>query len=407
MKKGLLIAILIPLAQFSFAQTFTNYFDTDGLVSNNVLCVDANAADNIWFGTQLGVSNFDGTDWTTYETATYPDMPDDNILSIYVDGIDRTWIGTDFGTSVLEADAWTTYTTEDGLGNNKVQCINQDSDGNMWFGTITGLSKFDGATWTTFGTGDGLPFGGVNSITLNDDGNLWLGTGLGGIAIYDGTEFTEITEDDGLISDKIRAIDFSPSGHSWVATADGVSNFDGSDAIVANHTTIFTLPDPDTLNPIVDIKVDDNGVVWAGVYVDYLVTEGGVCAYNGSTWFEFDESDGMAGPVVNGLDIDENNDVWVVTSTGVTKISDHTLGLDQNNSSETSNISFYPNPANSIINIIPTNDQLGQELTIYTIVGEIVLATKIQMNMAVEISNWTPGVYFIVSGQSREKLIVR
>jgi ligand-binding sensor domain-containing protein len=405
MKKGLLIALLIPLSQFSFAQTFTNYFVTDGLVSNNVLCVDANASDNIWFGTQLGVSHFDGAAWTTYETAAYPDMADDNILSIFLDGTDRTWIGTDFGCSVLEADAFTTFTTADGLGNNKVQCINQDGEGNMWFGTITGLSKFDGATWTTFGTGDGLPFGGVKSITLNE-GNLWLGTGLGGVAIFDGTDFTEITEDEGLISDKIRAIDFSPSGQTWVATAEGVSRLNDADVLIANYTTIFTLPDPDTLNPIVDIKVDDNGVVWTGVYVDYLVSEGGVCAYNGSTWFEFDDSDGLAGPVVNGLDIDENNDVWVVTSTGVTKISDHTLGLDQNSSNETSKMNFYPNPANSILNFDPTTEQLGQELTIYNVLGEKVLATKIEMNLTIEISNWNPGVYFMVSGQSREKLIV-
>ncbi|NOQ71909.1 MAG: T9SS type A sorting domain-containing protein [Crocinitomix sp.] len=406
MKKGLFIANLILLAQFSFAQTFTNYSDVDGLVSNNVLCVDANAADNIWFGTQLGVSNFDGASWTTYEVATYPDMADNNILSIYVDASGRTWIGTDFGTSVLEADAWTTYTTDDGLGNNKVQCISQDSDGNMWFGTITGLSKFDGAAWTNFGTGDGLPFGGVNSITPNADGNLWLGTGLGGVAIYNGTDFTEITEDDGLISDKIRAIDFSPSGQTWVATADGVATLNDADVVIANHTTIFTLPEPDTLNPIVDVKVDDNGVVWAGVYVDYLVSEGGVCAYNGSTWFEFDMSDGLAGPVINGLDIDENNDVWVVTSTGVTKISDHTLDLDQNGVRKISSLNCYPNPTNSVLNIDPATEQLGQELTIYNVLGETVLATKMTLNLTIEISNWNPGLYFMVSGQSREKLIV-
>ncbi|MFT5819229.1 MAG: ligand-binding sensor domain-containing protein [Crocinitomix sp.] len=407
MKKGLFIANFILLAQFSFAQTFINYSDVDGLVSNNVLCVDANASDNIWFGTQLGVSNFDGASWITYETATYPDMADNNILSIYIDVADRTWIGTDFGTSVLESGAWTTYTTDDGLGNNKVQCINEDSDGNMWFGTITGLSKFDGATWTTFGTGDGLPFGGVKSITLNDDGNLWIGTGLGGVAIYNGTDFTEITEDEGLISDKIRGIDFSPSGQTWVATAEGVTSLDAADAVLANHTTIFTLPEPDTLNPIVDIKVDDNGVVWAGVYVDYLVSEGGVCAYNGSTWFQFDVDDGLAGPVINGLDIDENNDVWVVTSTGVTKISDHTLKLDQNSSKEISNLNFYPNPANTMINFDPSIDQLGHNMTIYNLLGEKVLTTKIEMNMTVEVSTWTPGIYFIVSDQLREKLIVQ
>jgi ligand-binding sensor domain-containing protein len=403
MKKGILIASLILIAQLGFGQTFTNYSTADGLISDNAICVYANASDDIWFGTQLGVSNFDGTTWTNYDTDSHAGMADNNILSIYVDNMDRTWIGTDFGTSVLDG-SWLTYTTDDGLGNNKVQCINQDGSGNMWFGTITGLSKFDGLEWTTFGTGDGLPFGGVNSITINEDGNLWLGTGLGGVAIYDGTSFTEITEDEGLISDKIRAIDFSPSGDAWVATAEGVTMLNDADAVIANHTTIFTLPDPDTLNPIVDVKVDDNGVVWAGVYVDYLVTEGGVCAYNGSTWFQFEESDGLAGPVVNGLDIDENNDVWIVTSTGITKISDHTLGLEKE---QPSALSFYPNPANGIVTINGASDQLGEVLSIYNLQGENVYQSAVEMNMAVEVSHWSPGVYIIVVNEFREKLIIQ
>ncbi|MDG1914167.1 MAG: two-component regulator propeller domain-containing protein [Crocinitomix sp.] len=404
MKKGILIASVVLIAQLGFAQTFTNYSTADGLISDNAICVYANGADDLWFGTQLGVSNFDVTTWTNYDVDSHPGMADNNILSIYVDDMYRTWIGTDFGTSVLDGGSWITYTTDDGLGNNKVQCINQDGSSNMWFGTITGLSKFDGIEWTTFGTGDGLPFGGVRSITVNADGNLWLGTGLGGIAIYDGTTFTEITEDEGLISDKIRAIDFSPSGETWVATAEGVSMLNDADAVVASHTTIFTLPDPDTLNPVTDVKVDDNGVVWAGVYVDYLVTEGGVCAYNGSTWFQFDESDGLAGPVVNGLDIDENNDVWVVTSTGITKISDHTLGLDK---IQTTELSFYPNPANGIVNIIGSTDQLGDAIAFYNLQGENVYQSTVQTNMIVQVADWSPGLYFIVVNDLREKLIVQ
>ena len=398
MKKAILILNAIMLMQFSFAQTFTNYSTADGLISNNVQCVYANSSSDIWFGTQLGVSQFDGATWTTYEMATYPGMADDNILSIYVDGLDQTWIGTDFGTSFFNGATWTTYTTADGLDNNKVQCINQDAEGNMWFGTINGLSKFDGASWTTFGTGDGLPFGGINSITLHSDGDLWFGTGLGGIAIYDGTDFIEITEDEGLISDKIRAIEFAPDGKSWVATAEGLSTFDAANTFLNSHTTIFTIPDPDTLNPIVDVKIDGNGVVWAGVYVDYLVTEGGVCAYNGSTWFEFDVSDGLAGPVVNGLSIDDNNDVWVATSTGITKISDHTLAT-----ADYKQISFstYPNPTMSELTI--SFDNVSSQATVvelYTISMRQVSSYNVEPNesiLNINLESLENGIYLLMS----------
>jgi ligand-binding sensor domain-containing protein len=108
MKKGILIVGLILTAKLGFTQTFMNYSTADGLISDNAICVYANASDDLWFGTQLGVSNFDGTTWTNYDMDSHPAMADNNILSIYVDDSGQTWIGTDFGTSFLNADTWTT-----------------------------------------------------------------------------------------------------------------------------------------------------------------------------------------------------------------------------------------------------------------------------------------------------------
>ena len=33
---------------------------------------------------------------------------------------------------------------------------------------------------------------------------------------------------------------------------------------------MLLLPPPDTLNPVVDVALDSNRNVWAGIYVDYL-----------------------------------------------------------------------------------------------------------------------------------------
>jgi ligand-binding sensor domain-containing protein len=405
MKKSIIIASLLLMAQTAISQTFTSYTTIDGLINDNVLDVSVASNGNVWFGTQLGVSEYDGTTWTSYNQAGYPGMADDNILSIFVDNAGDTWIGTDYGTSVFNGTAWTTYTTTDGLDNNKVQCINEDGLGNMWFGTINGLSKFDGTNWTTFGTADGLPFGGVNSITIATNNEVYLGTGLSGVAIYNGTSFSTITENDGLISNKIRAVAFAPNGKRWVGTTDGITVLDNSNSYLTNHTAIYTLPAPDTLNPVEDVKIDGNGVVWAGIYVDYLVTEGGVCAYNGSQWFEFDVSDGIAGPVIRALDIAANNEVWVATSTGVTKIGEHSLGIQ---TQDVLTLNIFPNPSSDKLTIELTETNTNLEIEIYSIALKKLMSIEVfsgQSTVEVDISDLKVGMYIIKVGDISQKII--
>jgi len=395
---------LLGLITSVHGQTFTSFTSTDGLLSNNTLCLAKGADGSMWFGTQSGVSKYDGNDWTGYAKADYPGMADDNILSIYVNAAGETWIGTDFGASVLNEDAWTTYTTTDGLGNNKVLCIAEDKDGHTWFGTNSGATEYDGQNWTSYGTSDGLPFGGVNSITLHTDGTLWLGTGLGGVAIFDGSSFTEITEDDGLISDKIRAVDFDADGQIWVGTADGLSLLNSDKSHNTNYTRIYTLPGSDTLNPIEDVAVGGDGVVWAGVYVDYLVTEGGVCAYAAGQWHEFDVDDGLVGPVVRALEIDDDNNVWVATSSGITKISDHKLSIDQGVQPPV--ITVYPNPVKDELYVVIPNASADQLIELYDMSMQLVLNQRFIQSANLSVGHLPRGVYFMKIDGAVKRIVI-
>ena len=390
------------------AQTFTNYTNTDGLASNNVLCVAVDQSDNVWFGTQAGVSKFDGVAWTSYTTGTFPGLVNDNIQAIFIDSNNDPWIGTSFGTSTFNGTNWTSYTSADGLGNEQIKCIGEDASGNMWFGTSGGLTRFDGSTWTNFGVSDGIPFGGVNSITLKSNGDLWLGTGLSGIRVYDGNTFNSITSSDGLISDKIRTIAIGSDNYSWIGTSDGITLLGPTDIFQTNFTTILTLPAPDTLNPIEDIKIDGNGNVWVGIYVDYLVTEGGVSVYNGNQWFEYETADGLIGPVVRALAIDADNNVWVATSSGVSKISDSEfLSVSQKNIEKP--FLIYPNPAKNIFSIRFDATLESSILDIYNSQMQLVKSEIISSNTGVTISTegMSPGIYFVKLDKKIQKLIVQ
>jgi ligand-binding sensor domain-containing protein len=399
MKLKLTMALSAFLAVGSFAQTFTNYTSADGLLSDNVNCLDTDASNNLWFGTQNGVSMFDGTTWTGYTTTD--GVVDNTIQAIHVATNGDVWVGTDFGASVFASGVWTSYTTTDGLGNNQIKCISEDSDGDIWFGTNNGTSEFDGTNWSSLGTSEGLPFGGVVDIDQHSNGNMYFSTGLGGVYIYDGTAMTSITESEGLLNNRVRALVINDQNNKWVGTADGITVLDNSDAFFMNHTTMLTLPAPDTLNPIEDIEMDSQGNIWVGVYVDYLVTEGGVCGYNGSQWVEYQVADGLVGPVVRAVAIDDNDDLWVATSTGVSKLSNHGLSVEEQAMNE---FVVYPNPASDVVTIV-MKEGTADVVEIYNNAMQLVKSENmVNAKVAIDVTGLSSGMYFVKVNNTISKL---
>ncbi len=93
------------------------------------------------------------------------------------------------------------YTTLNGLSNNDVQDIFNDSRGFVWIATNDGLNRFDGYDFKLYdGTTKGLNTNLLLSITEDRRGNLWLGTANKGVVFYNyqTDKFTPISEIYGL-----------------------------------------------------------------------------------------------------------------------------------------------------------------------------------------------------------------
>jgi ligand-binding sensor domain-containing protein len=70
--------------------------------------------------------------------------------------------------------SYTRYDINDGLAGSTVFCVLQDKQGFIWFGTETGVSRFDGSNFRNFGTLDGLPDNQVLGMFEDSKGRLWM-----------------------------------------------------------------------------------------------------------------------------------------------------------------------------------------------------------------------------------------
>ena len=383
---------------YSSSQTIVSYSEADGLLNNYVKCVAVDSNDNIWFGTAFGVSMFDGSSWTSYDQSSYPLMLSNDIKAITATTNGDIWIGTDYGVNKLHSGVsgmtWLPFTTNDGLANNKVTRIDEAPNGDLWFSHSSfsaGASVFDGSNWMSYNSPD-LPISGVCATSFSDNGDIWFASPLDGLAHFDGTNFTNYSANDGLLSNYSTSVLVDNSNNIWLGSQDGMTVMNSTANQFTFHTIMYTLPPPDTLNPVTEIAKDSWGRIWTTIYVGYLA-EGGVAYWDGNQWFDFDHSDGIAGPNVKSLAIDSQNNIWVATTTGVSKISAIPSSL-----LEIKNMSYhiYPNPSSNHININFENNSITA-IKLFDNLGKIVKSVNEinRLSTSLDISNFNSGIYYL------------
>lgn len=389
------------------AQTFTSYHVADGLPSDDIRDVAMAPNGTLWLATGAGVAAYSGGTFTTYNTAGYPTLANDDVYAIHVASNGDVWAGTDFGASRWDGSTWTTITTADGLGDNEIKNIKQAPNGDLWFATINGATRrTSGGVFTAFGSPD-IPFGGSTHVAFASNGDVLLSGGLGGVIVYNGSTFTAITTAGGLLSNRIRSIAVDAQQSKWVGTSDGVSVLNASNVHVADHEHIFLLPPPDELNPITDMLVDGYGRIWAGIYVDYLVTEGGVSVMTDGVWDQFEESDGLAGPNVRRLCNGAANDIWVATSTGLSRITDINIGIAEQ---AASTFALYPNPATTNLEVVLSAASVfATPFEVRDAMGRLVASERINgLRASIDVSALSEGLYHArIGGASRAFVVAR
>ncbi len=93
MKLFLFIPVFF-ISCFIYSQdyTYTQYESKDGLAGSTVYCAEQDKDGFIWFGTETGLSRFDGTNFLNYTLEQ--GLPDNEILKMFCDSQNRLWLST-------------------------------------------------------------------------------------------------------------------------------------------------------------------------------------------------------------------------------------------------------------------------------------------------------------------------
>ncbi len=165
----------------------------------------------------------------------------------------------------------------DGLSDDMVFSIFQDSSGYIWIGTSNGLNRYDGYNITNFfhkpDSPHSLAHNTVTSICEDSENNIWFGTFGGGISrfipatnSFRNYTFSKQTSDPGSAK-LINHIQSDSKNRFWVSTRGaGVFLFEYKTNKIKNFNKISTVRNEEALNNVMSTFEDSNGTIWIAAW---------------------------------------------------------------------------------------------------------------------------------------------
>lgn len=259
------------------------------------------AANSLWVGTSVGVHEVDIENQSLRRTFTRADgLANEYVFAIFNDSHGYKWFGTNGGgTSRYRDDEWQVYFPMHGIGDYWVYSFAEQSNGDVWIGTWDGVTHWDAVTakFTTYVTE--LVNEWVYGISVDSQDRVWFAT-EGGVSMFDGQQWQAWTHNDGLGAENEEHLPIS---------------FNTGLGTRSRHDLNVMTEGQRTYNPnyIFSILVDKNDEVWAGTW------GAGVAKFDGKNWTNYSVNDGLAGNVVYSIAEAKDGTLWFGTDRGLSR----------------------------------------------------------------------------------------
>jgi diguanylate cyclase (GGDEF)-like protein len=267
----------------------------NGLPESSVGAVAQTRDGYLWFGTEEGLTRYDGLRITVFETASHKALRDNFIQTLAAGRDGSLWVGTRSTLTQLKNGEFHTYfTTQSPLSK-----IYEAQDGQVWVGSLDGLYAVQGKNIRRYTTEDGLPGNAITSIIQSADGTLWIGTRSGLASLKDG-RFRSYGRGDGLTTDPVRSLAVSSDGSLWIATATG-RLVRWKDKLLETVPPAH-LPQHDQIASLVE---DQHGTLWIGF------DHSGIASLHHGELFTYTTRQGLPSDDISQIFEDREGHLWV------------------------------------------------------------------------------------------------
>lgn len=217
---------------------------------NDIVALIADPTAGIWLGGREG-AYFDGELWLTFGETD--GLVDNRVRALAIDDQQRTWFGTQRGLSIWNGDSFFNLGATDGLPGEVINTLLAD-DASVWIGSNRGLLRFTGNRLQIYTTANsGLPGNEINALLKTADDALLVGTNRG-LARLTGEIFSPIAD---LAGAHVTALATTPDRAIWVGMQEkGLRYFDGLqwEAPPATEHPLLTT--------VTALFVDQQGTLW-------------------------------------------------------------------------------------------------------------------------------------------------
>lgn len=269
-----------------------DYKNPQSLAYNDVYAIAEDSRDLIWVGTKGGgisVMNKRSKKFTHFkhDPENEHSISNNSVNVVFEDSKGNMWFGFNGGgvDKYVPSSGMFTHYDEDksdstALSNSSIYCIEEDNDGYIWLGTFGGgVNRLNPNTgvFKTYTIDPVIEMSNVAwAMLVDSDGQLWVGSSGHGLLRYDKKE------------DKFDFFEQTESGVNSIS-----------------HNVVSVIIE------------DDYGYLWigtGGAGVDKLDKKN-------MSFQNFSVSDGLISDMIASLEKDDNGDLWVSTSKGISKFS--------------------------------------------------------------------------------------
>jgi len=308
----------INIIEDSLVRSFDGSLD---LEQGIVLSIKVDQKSNVWIATQnQGVFKWNSGDSLLLQLTEVEGLSNNHVRGILEDSWGNLWFSTSGGgVSKYYGQRFTHLDKSNGLSGNYIYSLYQDSWEYIWMGASgKGVSRLDPYNYRSdskiahFNVDSGFMDIKVKSIFEDHKGRMWFGTEGKGIGIRDTSGFRIINTSNGLGGNWIRDIKQDQAGNIWVAAAGGgitkITFKDSGDFSI--ETKIYTTKSGLKSNRINCLHVDKWQRIWFGY-------EGKGLGYlEGDSITNFNLGDGLSANGIRSLKEDKKGCLWVGTAGG-------------------------------------------------------------------------------------------